>query len=800
MAASGSLLRRAVRWLVRGVAVVLVVLAALAGTFYMALRASLAPLDGELAMPILNAPVSVLRDAHGVPTITGANRLDIARATGLVHAQERFFQMDLMRRDAAGEISALFGRTAVPHDKKRRFLRLRRVARSAIASARPPHRDLLQAYADGVNAGLEAMAVRPPEYLLLRQTPAPWLPEDTMLVVLAMWITLTDETGDRDLQLTRLHSTLPKELYDYLTQLGSADDAALDGSVWTPLPIPPAGVFDGRRRAVDGSATRLPERSLIGDEHLEGLLGSNNWAVTGARSKHGGALVANDMHLKLSVPNIWFRARLVVPDQLDATGVMLPGAPAIVAGSTGKLAWGFTNSHVDTTDLVALEVNPDDPNQYRTLDGFKPFTEHQEVIEVAGGAADSLTVRETIWGPVREADGRLYAVQWVATEPGATGVALLDFEHLDTVQQAVAKARQIGMPPQNLAVVDRTGSAGWVVAGAVPKSRPGVDRRRAISAAEVAAPMRASASTVPDIIDPPDGNIFSANSRIIAPGRYPGLSDGSYAYGARQAQIRDGLRKPGKVDEADLLAIALDDRALFLERWRKLLEATLTPAVAASDPRFAKIRALLPSWSGRALPDDVAYRWVREFRASVTANVLYGLIFEVRARYPDFRFLKMRQLEGVVWQILVERPAHLLRPNFASYDDLLVKSLDHAIKRVAKSTPGPIEERVFGEYNRGRIAHPLTIALPELDGLLNMPDLPVPGDAYMPRVSRRWGGVSERFIVSPGKEESGIFHMPGGQSGHFLSPYYRAGHLDWVEGRKTAFLPGEAQHELRLSP
>lgn len=795
-----SLLRRMLRWLVRCAGVVLVVLLLLAAGFYLALRGSLAPLDGELSIAVLKAPVTILRDADGVPTLTAADRLDLARATGVVHAQERFFQMDLMRRDAAGEISALFGSAAVGHDKKRRFMRLRHVARQAVAKTRPRHRDLLQAYADGVNAGLESMTVRPPEYLLLRQQPAPWLPEDTMLVVLAMWITLTDEAGDRDLQLTRLYNTLPVELYEYLTQLGSANDAALDDSAWASLPIPPASVFNGRARAQAAAAFRLPDLPLIGDEHLEGLLGSNSWAVTGARSKHGGAMIANDMHLKLSVPNIWFRARLVVPGKTDATGVTLPGAPAIVAGSTGKLAWGFTNSYVDTTDLIALELNPDDPNQYRTTKGFKPFVEHQEAIEVAGTGPETLTVRETIWGPVREADGQLYAVQWVATEPGATGVVLLDFEELDSVEAAVAKAREIGMPPQNLAVVDVSGNAGWVVAGAVPTVRPGVDRRRAIKAAEVVSPMRVSASTVPDIINPPDGNIFTANSRIVADALYPGMGDGSYALGARQAQIRDGLRKPGNVDESDLLAIALDDRALFLERWRKLLEITLTPEVAARDPRFAKIRALLPTWSGRALPDDVAYRWVREFRASVTANVMYGLIFEVRERYPDFEFVRMRQLEGVVWQILAERPGHLLRPNFATYDDLLAHSLGHAIKRVAKFTPGPVEERVFGEYNRSRIAHPLTIALPELDGLLNMPDLPVPGDAYMPRVSRKWGGASERFVVSPGKEASGFFHMPGGQSGHFMSPFYRAGHLNWVEGRASAFLPGDAKHELTLTP
>jgi penicillin G amidase len=788
------------RWAWRSLFAIASLCALIVAGLYGVLNASLAQLDGYLQLPMLKHPVSVQRDALGVPTITAASRLDLARVTGFVHAQERFFQMDLLRRDAAGELSQLFGGAGLSHDKKRRFHGLRGIARVSASQLGAADRELLEAYTAGVNSGLKALTAKPFEYFALNQSPAPWRVEDTILVIHAMWLTLTDENADRDLNLTRLHEVVPAQIYDYLTQRGTDLDAALDGSEWPVLPIPDAHVYNARARA-EALSLAAPASAAIGsDAHLEGLQGSNNWAVTAKRSAHGGAIVANDMHLMLRVPNLWFRARLQVTGKLDMTGVTLPGTPAIVAGSTGKIAWGFTNSYADTADLVRLELHPDDPRQYLTQSGYKQLSVRTEVIEIAGGEAVAHAIDKSIWGPVRDADGVRYAVQWMAREVHASNIALMRFEHLDNVAQALDGARAVGMPPQNLVVVDTAGNAGWAIAGALPALRSQIDRRRALAFDQASVTLGRIGAAAPSLVNPADGNLYSANSRLVDANSHPGLGDGSYALGARQAQIRDGLRAHAKVDEAVMLDIALDDRALFLERWRALLAASLTASVARRDPRFQKIRELLPSWSGRALPEDVAYRWVREFRTSVTDLVMQGLLAEVRARYPDFELLKMRQLEGVVWQILGARPQHLLSPQFADYDALLVGALKRCVQRVADEFPGPVQERTHGEYNRSPIAHPLTRAVPQLAKFLNMPDEAQPGDAFMPRVRRRWGGASQRFAVSPGKEQLGYFHMPAGQSGHPLSPFYRAGHSAWVHGVATPFLPGTKQHLLQFLP
>ena len=278
---------------------------------------------------------------------------------------------------------------------------------------------MLQAYAAGVNAGLGALDAKPFEYFPVNQTPRLWALEDTILAIHAMWITLTDEAAERDLNLTRMYDVLPPEVYAYLTQVGSKQDAALDGSSWSSLPIPAAQVYDARRFGETLVHSAILPVALHRDAHLEGLQGSNNWAVMGRRSTHGGAIVANDMHLSLRVPNLWFRARFVIPGLLDISGVSLPGAPAIVAGSNGKLAWGFTNSYVDTADLVRLELDPNNPRRYRTRDGYRNFSVRKEVVQIAGGDATTINFDETIWGPVRNADGQRYAVQWMARAANA---------------------------------------------------------------------------------------------------------------------------------------------------------------------------------------------------------------------------------------------------------------------------------------------------------------------------------------------------------------------------------------------
>jgi penicillin amidase len=778
---------------------VLITVLAIAGALYGFLRASLPQLDGERALAGLQAPVTILRDEGGMPTLKGESRLDVARATGFVHAQDRFFQMDLLRRSAAGELAALVGAAAVPLDEKVRLHGLRGVATQVIAREPQARRQLLQAYAEGVNAGLAALKVRPIEYGLLRAKPQPWTPEDTVLVIYAMYLDLQDETGEREARLAAMGEVLPAPLYRFLTAHAGHWDAPLDASASESVPLPGPEVYDLRRLQLPPQPPTMALDESASDDRM---IGSNNWAIGAGVSADGEAWLADDMHLGLRMPNVWYRARLEWRQDgapRSMTGLTLPGAPAVVVGSNGRVAWGFTNSYGDFTDLIELELHPDDSNRYRTPAGYRAFEERIETIAVKGGEPVKLTVRETVWGPVVGEGKRLRALRWSAHDPAATNLGLLELEQADSLPAAFAVARRTGVPAQNFLAVDTDANIGWTIIGRIPVRR-GFDGQLPVSWAEDRgwdgwlAPV-----AYPEAVNPAGGRLWTANNRVVGGVDLARLGDGGYALGARARQIRDDLYALDAAQPEDVLAIALDDRALFLSRWRELLLRVLDEQALADDPRRAALRQAVEDWGGRAAVDSVGYRMVRAFRLFLHERVFNALTAEVRAEYPDFRFVEMPQAEAALWRLVSERPPHLLDPRHESWEQQLLATANELLARFWQPDSG-LAEASWGKLNVLRMGHPLTQALPQLAPWLDMPAVPLPGDSHMPRVQAPTHGASQRMVVSPGREGESILHLPGGQSGHPLSPYYRRGHDDWVQGRPTPFLPGAPEHTLVLRP
>src|SRR5688572_21296055 len=321
------------------------------------LRASLPILDGSHRLAGLSAQVTVTRDGLGIPTIEGRTREDVARATGFLHAQDRFFQMDLTRRRAAGELAALVGRRALRADRLIRTHRFRAQAVTALSLLAPRDRALLDAYTAGVNAGLAAMSGPPFEYLLLRQEPEPWSAEDTLLVVLAMFIRLQDDDGTYESVLATMHDILPRQMFDFMASPGTEWDAPVAGERFTVPPVPGPDVYNLRARREGKRSITLARRSGSAPSLGFGIwdlelgisgseaIGSNNWVVSGRLTPDGAPLVANDMHLDVRVPNTWYRAQLEWPDSVTSqrvhrlVGVSLPGSPAVVVGSNTFVAW-----------------------------------------------------------------------------------------------------------------------------------------------------------------------------------------------------------------------------------------------------------------------------------------------------------------------------------------------------------------------------------------------------------------------------------------------------------------------------
>lgn len=431
------------------------------------LRGSLPQYDGETVLSGLAAPVFVDRDGLGSATLTGENRLDLAMAMGYIHAQERFFEMDLMRRQAAGELSELFGTATITHDRKARQFRMRARALAVLNQLPAEQRQLLDAYRTGVNKGISALTVRPFPYLLTQTQPAAWQNADSILVIFAMFFTLNETNIYRELKLSSMRAALPNSVYQFLTINAGRWDAPLFDEPFAVPELP---------SAKDINLQSLDEH-LFKDDHLstEQAPGSNSFAVSGALAD-GSAVVANDMHLTLRVPNLWFRSRLIYPSTAsseqfhDITGISLPGVPSIIIGSNRHIAWSFTNSHGDFADWVRVNFDEKDQTRYLSSTGWKPINMIQETIYVRNAPVEILNISETEWGPIiaEDHDKTPLALAWTALQPESVNLKLIELEQARAVEQAVKIAQLAGIPVQNFIVGDRSGNISWTLAGLIP--------------------------------------------------------------------------------------------------------------------------------------------------------------------------------------------------------------------------------------------------------------------------------------------------------------------------------------------
>lgn len=781
-------MRRALRWIGRGLLVLLVLLvvAAIGGWIWQ--RGSLPQTDGEIALDGLMAPVTVTRDADGVPTIRAENEADAIFALGFVHAQDRLFQMDFMRRLGAGRLSEVAGESTLRLDIVMRTLGLYRVAEQNLSQLSPEARGALDGYAAGVNAFLASHeGPWPLEFYLLGYDPEPWQAADSLVWGRLMALQLSGNYR-QELERAQLAAILtPEEIrqlypdYPANAPVATEDLAALEG-----------------RGVLRGLADALPWS--IGPKSA-----SNAWAVAPQHSATGGALLANDPHLSLQEPGQWYLARLETPGLILA-GATAPGVPYMVIGHNGSLAWSFTTTHSDTQDLFIETIDPDDESRYLTREGSRPFRTRQETIRVDGAESVTITVRETYHGPVmsdavEDADGLLaedqvLALAWPALlADDRSGEALYRLNRADGVPQAIASLRDLHAPQQSMILADDKGRIALLAPGRVPIRNQG----------DGTLPAPGAAGThdwvgfipyeeLPRLVQPQSGKLVTANNKL-APDDYRYLISKEWYWPWRAERIAEVLKAGDDWTVEGFTALQNDSLSTAARRLLPDLLARL-----GDKPEAEAALAILRDWDFRMTRDQAApliyNAWIRAIEIALLEDELGVQLGEVMSGNegrltvilgPDSLFCDDRRTDAV-----------------ESCDEIVAAAFDQALGELVRLYGEEPGEWRWGKAHVARFDHPLLRFLPigaglaayevEADGAQDtvnrggMPFSPPLPEAFHDR-----HGPGLRAVFDMADPDRSRFVIATGQSTNLLSPHYGNFVERWRDGDTVELVGSEPE-------
>jgi penicillin amidase len=770
-----------IRRILIGIAVA-VLLAASAGYLY--LRSSLPQVDGRIVVRGLKAPMTIARDADGVPLITAADDADAMFGLGFAHAQDRLFQMELMRRYGAGRLAEIFGKRALPIDRQMRVLGLYRAAEAELPYLSAPVRRGLDAYAAGVNAFLATRhGALPPEFLLLRFTPEKWRPADSLVWGKLMDLELAGNYRD-ELERARLARTVSPDELAFLYPgypKGAPTTLAALAPIYRLLPL-------------DRLHAELPPLSVLGP-----IYASNNWVVDGAHSESGKPLLANDPHLGFSAPGLWYLVRLKTP-QREIAGATTPGVPFVVIGHNDKIAWGFTTTASDVEDLFVEKVDPADPGRYMTPTGSEPFQTRTETIAVRGAAPVRLTVRATRHGPVLSdalppgAAGKGYVLALAApflAPDDRTAEALWEVDRADNWDGFRKAMRGFVGPQQNAVFADTSGTIGFIAAARVPIRKNGT--------AWLPVPGWTGEydwsgfipfDKLPQATNSPSGHFVSANNKIV-PDSYPYFLSHDWDLPNRAERILARLAAMPLQSPAASAAIQADTVSLAARR----LVPLMTRIAPGNDFEHAAIDRLR-HWDFHMDADRVEpllfIAWLRAF----AHDLFFTRLGAAASGYWDLR-------PQVVAAALGGHPEWCAAPHATAEDcdTLLRRSLDKALAELQKAYGADIAQWRWGRAHHAVFANPVLSRIPILRDWF---DIRISAGGGFDTVNRgattihndmhpfdQTFGAGLRIITDLAHPAGSRMIVAPGQSGNPLSPHF----ADLVE-RWQAFgylVPGRAR-------
>ncbi len=603
----------------------LVAISIAAGGAYAWLRTSLPTANGRIVVQGITAPVEVIRDARGVPSIFAVSESDAMYALGFVHAQDRLFQMDFTRLLAQGRLSEVIGPPTIDQDRFMRALDLVGRADATLAVLEPRWRELLDAYSAGVNAFLAGHSgAWPPEFAILGRTPEPWQPRDSLLWGKLMALQLSGNWRG-ELARARLATRLPPEMLAQLWPNWPADDA-------TTLKY--VGLY--RQLDLGSLAEALPPP--LGPSQA-----SNEWALAGSRTATGRPLLANDPHLGLRAPGQWYLARIESPG-LTLVGATAPGVPAVILGHNGRIAWGFTTTNADTWDIYVERLDPGNPSRYLTPDGSHPFTTRHDTIKVKGQDDAIVTSRSTRHGPVLS--DLTVAARAAAPPDHVLALAAPAFHVTDRTPAAlfalnratdwgsfVAALRDWHAPMQNIVYADTEGQIGIYSPALVPRRKAGDGWMPHPGwTGEYDWDGFVPFEALPHALNPSEGRLVNANNRIV-PDDFPDFISRDWDSPFRARRIVDLIDARPMHDAGSMAAILHDSVSLYA---RELLPRLLAVAPINDDARRAQ--EMLRQWDGamdRDRPEPLIFNsWIRELTYSLIADELGEQADELLGEYP----------------------------------------------------------------------------------------------------------------------------------------------------------------------
>ena len=799
-------------WILRWLAlVVVIIMAGLAGYAWLVARTALPQLDGALTTKGLSDPVSVTRDNHGVPTIEAANLRDLLFAQGFVTAQDRLWQMDMMRRFAAGELSEILGEATVKIDREQRVLGLRAAAKKSLQMTSARDASYLQAYAHGVNAFIETHQSRlPVEFRILRYKPKPWQPEDSIVIANQMVKDLNfyafGDALDREKILAKVGPELTADLYvnhswhdrpptvmrEDLNSEPDRDDSEDDD--------------DGP----DNSVTQHPNpaNEFWSQEIPEGVNGSNDWVVSGEHTVTGKPMLSNDMHLGHQMPNLWYEAHLKAGD-FDVAGVTLPGMPYVIVGHNRRIAWGFTN--VGPTVADAFIENFNAQGEYQTPQGWVQPEHRTEVIHVKDKPDVTFDVKITRHGPIitdiLPGEMRQIALRWTLYD--GLHMPFFDVDSAQNWQDFRKAFSQFDAPGQNVVYADVDGNIGYQATGRIPIRAAG-DGSLPVSGVDDAHEWTGYIpfDKLPSIYNPPSGVIATANGRI-APDKYPYSISIGWEAPWRTERIYHVLESGRKLSASDMLALQNDvhsENDLFAaERFVYAVDHASKPSA-----RARQAADLMRNWDGRmsasSAAPTLAVRSAQELTRLLLEPRLGPAPADAEKQKTTLSWKTYHWQMRTVWlqNVILHQPKRWLPEKYPNYDELLTSAVEAAVNE--PEAPKDLASWNWGTVNEVEIEHPVLGKIPLLRNWAAPGIKQQSGSGYTVKAVTAHHGPSERFTANLADLDESTLNLVTGEAGNFMSPYYMDQWHAWYEGT-TFTLPFTSQavkaaavHRLVLEP